>query len=115
MPSKDILIQFARGDMTVPNPTTTALLRAGNLADRATLYRYDLLYPSLPLNTAKNPHNFMPNLTVAATFPQRDLAQTQIAVFFESDGREPIDPDGDGKIFETPVKPPLPEDVGFLP
>lgn len=114
MPSKDILIQFARGDMTVPNPTTTALLRAGNLADRATLYRYDLLYPSLPVGTAKNPHNFMPNLTVPATFPQRDLAQTQIAVFFESGGGETIDPDGDGKIFETPVKPPLPEDVGFL-
>src|SRR5262249_30049269 len=37
VPAKSILFQFAKGDQTVPNPTNTALLRAGDLADRATL------------------------------------------------------------------------------
>jgi hypothetical protein len=31
---KDIIVQFAKGDKTVPNPPATALLRAGDLADR---------------------------------------------------------------------------------
>jgi hypothetical protein len=89
-------------------------LRAGNLRDRATLYRYDLLYPTLPKGTTTNPHNFMPNLTVPPTFAQRDLAQTQIAVFFATNGQRTIDPDGDGAIFETPAGT-LPEDTGFNP
>ena len=43
---KDVIVQFAKGDKTVPNPTNTALLRAGNLSDRATYYRYDLVFPT---------------------------------------------------------------------
>ena len=41
--------------------------------------------------------------------------QDQIARFFASDGVEVIDPDGPGPLFETPVSPPLPEDVVFFP
>jgi hypothetical protein len=33
---KAIVVQFAKGDQTVPNPTTSALIRAGGLEDRAT-------------------------------------------------------------------------------
>ena len=43
--AKNVIIQFARGDQTVPNPTTTALIRSGDLADRTTLFRNDLAYP----------------------------------------------------------------------
>src|SRR5262249_43498573 len=39
VPAKSVIIQFAKGDQTVPNPTATALLRAGDLADRTTFYR----------------------------------------------------------------------------
>jgi hypothetical protein len=115
MPAKDVIIQFARGDLTVPNPTTTALVRAGNLADRTTFYRYDLVFPTLPAGSPKNPHNFMPNFTVPATFAQRDAAQTQIAQFFATNGEDTIDPDGAGPFFETPIAGPLPEDVGAIP
>jgi len=38
VPAKPLIIQFARGDQTVPNPATTAMLRAGDLADRAMTY-----------------------------------------------------------------------------
>ena len=36
MPAKSVIVQFAKGDQTVPNPTATAILQAGDLADRAT-------------------------------------------------------------------------------
>ena len=35
--ARPAIIQFARGDQTVPNPTATAILRAGDLADRDVL------------------------------------------------------------------------------
>ena len=45
---KSMIIQFSRGDRTLPNPTTTAILRAGDLADRATYYRFDLFLAGNP-------------------------------------------------------------------
>ncbi len=58
-PTKRVLLQFARGDRTITNPTTTALIRAGQLTDRTTLYRADLAQTSDPRGMPKNPHNFM--------------------------------------------------------
>ena len=58
VPAKSVIYQFAKGDQIVPNPATTALLRAGDLADRATFYRHDLAFaenPQLPTN----PHGFL--------------------------------------------------------
>jgi hypothetical protein len=37
-----VIIQFAKGDQTVPNPTASAIFRAGDLDDRSTFYRNDL-------------------------------------------------------------------------
>jgi len=42
MLAKSVIYQFAKGDQSVPNPNTTAVLRAGGLADRATFYRHDV-------------------------------------------------------------------------
>jgi len=112
---KSVIIQFARGDKTNPNPTTTAIIRAGDLADRATLFRNDLAFalnPTFP----KNPHTFLTNLSgtppVAATAIG---AQTQIAIFFATNGALTIDPDGPGPLFEVPINGPLPEDLAFIP
>ncbi|HEY2370938.1 MAG TPA: Ig-like domain-containing protein [Gaiellaceae bacterium] len=107
-----VIIQFARGDETVPNPTTTAILRAGNLASRATLFRNDLAVAANPA-VAHNPHTFLTNVGGAgAAFAFE--AQQQIATFFASDGATVIDPDGSGPFFETPTSI-LPEDLGYLP
>jgi hypothetical protein len=112
--AKPVIFQFARGDQTVPNPTTTAILRAGDLADRATFFRNDLAYAANPA-TPKNPHTFLTNIGVAAVAPYSVAAQTQIAVFFATSGAMTIDPDGAGPIFETPVGLPLPETLNFIP
>ncbi|RQP25057.1 Ig-like domain-containing protein [Piscinibacter terrae] len=112
--AKPVIFQFAKGDQTVPNPTTTAILRAGDLADRATIFRNDLAYAANPA-TPKNPHTFLTNIGVAAVAPYSVAAQTQIAVFFATNGAMTIDPDGAGPIFETPVGLPLPETLNFIP
>jgi hypothetical protein len=102
-----VIIQFAKGDQTVPNPTATAILRAGNLADRATYFRNDLLFsavdaantgPATPerallLNTVRNPHTFLTNVATPYGGPFAIGAQVQIAIFFMSDGTTVIDPD----------------------
>ena len=111
--AKSVILQFAKGDMTVPNPTTSAILRAGDLADRATYFRNDLAYVAAP-TIAKNPHTFLTNLTGAGA-PFAVMAQQQIAVFFASLGTLIIDPDGAGPFFEVPIAGPLPESLNFIP
>lgn len=113
--AKPVIFQFAKGDATVPNPTTTAILRAGDLADRATFFRNDLAYAATGGAIPKNPHTFLTNIGNSAAAPFAVAAQSQIAVFFTSDGAVVIDPDGSGAVFETPIALPLPETLNFLP
>jgi Big-like domain-containing protein len=111
---KAVIIQFAKGDMTVPNPTTSALIRAGGLADRATFFRNDLAFASVPGYTVKNPHTFLTNLG-GAPAPFAVGAQLQMATFLASSGAVTIDPDGPGPFYETPIAGPLPETLNFIP
>jgi hypothetical protein len=112
---KPVIVQFAKGDMTVPNPTTSAILRAGGLADRALYYRNDLSFAATSGAIPKNPHTFLTNIGLAAAAPYAVAAQSQIAVFFATGGATTIDPDGANPIFEMPVVLPLPETLNFLP
>jgi hypothetical protein len=113
--AKPVIIQFARGDKTVPNPTATALIRSGDLKDRATFFHNDLAF-ALGVGFGKNPHTFLTN--IGGTLPVATAAigaQTQIAVFFTTNGALTIDPDGPGPLFEVPIAGALPEDLGFIP
>ena len=112
VPAKTVIYQIAKGDQSVPNPNGTAILRAGDLADRATFYHHDLAFaenPALP----KNPHTFIISTNVAAFRPIALAAQEQIAVFFATDG-EIIHPEP-SQFFEVPIALPLPEDFNFIP
>jgi hypothetical protein len=106
-----VIIQFAKGDQTVPNPTATAIFRAGELTDRSTYFRNDIPIATIP-GAPVNPHAFLTNIT-ASTATLAIAAQEQIATFFESDGTLVIDPDGAGPYFEVPIKGPLPEVLNF--
>jgi hypothetical protein len=112
--AKPVIVQFAKGDSTVPNPTSSALLRAGALQDRATYYRNDLAFAQ-DAGVAKNPHTFLTNIGSASGVGYAAAAQTQIAVFFQSNGATVIDPDGPGPFFEAPISLPLPEGLNYLP
>src|SRR5262245_11454203 len=110
--AKSVIIQFAKGDQNVTNPRATALIRAGDLADRATLYRHDLASaenPKLP----KNPHQFLIMVVDPAVRPIALGYQSQIAAFFASDGEVVIHPEP-GRFFETPLVGSLPEQPNFI-
>src|SRR5262245_9318289 len=100
VPARPVLFMFAKGDKTVPNPTETAVLRAGDLADRTLYYRYDLAAAAGLHSPNDDPH------TVTNT--------GAIATFLASDGNKTIDPDGSGPIWETPIAGSLPEDLSFV-
>ena len=108
-----VIYQFARGDMTVPNPTTSAILRACGCASRATIFRNDIAFALNPL-TPKNPHTFLTNIAAPSVAAYALQAQAQIATFFATDGAVTIDPDGAGPIFETPTSI-VPEDLAYIP
>ena len=113
VPAKSVIFQFAKGDLGAANPNTTAILRAGDLADRTLYYRHDLArteIPSLPMNA----HMFMVSIGVAAF---RDIAlgaQAQIAMFFASDGETIVHPEP-ARFFEVPIQGPLPEELNYIP
>jgi hypothetical protein len=111
---KPVIFQVAKGDVTVPNPTSSAIVRAGDLADRTTYFRNDLAYAANPA-MPKNPHTFLTNVFVPAAAPYAVGAQTQIAMFFATNGALTIDPDGAGGVFEVPIAGPLPEGLNFIP
>jgi hypothetical protein len=113
VPAKAVLFLFGTGDQNVPNPTTTALLRAGDLADRAMLCRHDVAYaehPTLP----KNSHGFAGGVT-NPNWRQIALgAHEQIAVFVASHGQTIIHPEP-RRFFEVPIQGPLPEALNYIP
>jgi Bacterial Ig-like domain len=108
-----VIIQFARGDETVPNPTASAIIRAGNLQSRSTLFRNDLAVAANPA-VSHNPHTFLTNVFDPAGVTFALEAQQQIATFFATDGALTIDPDGGAPFFETPTSM-VPEDLAYLP
>jgi hypothetical protein len=90
-PDDRVLVQIARGDETVPNPTSATLVRAGGLSPRTSLYRNDRTARS-----GDNPHGFLLDPTFLVGFTG---GQTQMSTFLASGGRI-IDPDGPIGIFQ---------------
>jgi hypothetical protein len=112
--AKPIVFQMAKGDRTMPNPTSSLIVRAGDFADRVTYFRNDLAVaadPALP----KDPHGFMTGIGNPANRPYAIAAQRQIAEFLSSDGARTVDPDGPQGMFEVPLVGPLPEGLNFVP
>lgn len=93
----------------------TAILRAGDLADRATYNRHDLAYAERP-GLSKNRHGFMVGIGLAGGgFLEIGLsAQRQIATFFASNEAVVIRPEP-ARFFEVPITSPLPEDLSYIP
>jgi hypothetical protein len=117
VPAKTVILQYARGDQTVPNPTTSAIIRAGSLQDRTTAFRNDLAFAADP-TFPKNPHTFLtrlPGLAPPGAAAVAIAGQDQIAQFFASGGTTVIDPDGAGPLFETPLSVPPWEDLAYIP
>ena len=93
--TKEVLLQIAFGDATVPNPTSGNVVRAGGLTDLVTYYRNDLT-----ATRGTNPHGFLADPSLQG----RQQAQLQLTTFLRTGQR--IDPDGPGPVFETPIADP---------
>jgi hypothetical protein len=114
VPAKLVMLQLAKGDITGTNPRTTAIIRAGNLADLATFYRNDLAFAEDP-TVPKDPHTFLTNLTRPGIAGQiAHGGQMQVATFLASEGSQIIYPEP-VRFFEVPILLPLPEDLSFIP
>ncbi|HXJ55140.1 MAG TPA: hypothetical protein VNU68_00610 [Verrucomicrobiae bacterium] len=105
------LLWMARTDQTSPNPTTSELIRAGDLKDRTVYYRHDLFYAANPVGNLKNPHTIY-RLQGPVMLPITVAIQEQLSQFFESDGAliNQTSP-----YFEVPMQSPLPEDLDYIP
>lgn len=112
VPLKSVLIQFGKGDLIVPNPVATVIVRAGGLADRTTFYRHDVAYTDNPM-LPKDSHSFMTSTGVPAFRSIAVAAQEQIAIFFATDGTQIIQPQP-ARYFEAPIALPLPTELNFI-
>jgi hypothetical protein len=117
VPPKPVIIQFAYGDRRIPNPSTTLLLEAGDLANRSTFFRSDKAFATnpepFPFDASLYPHSFLQIFADQQLTGYALQAQGQIAKFFALDGTNHLldpfnqsqitDPDGGGPIFEVPA------------
>ena len=113
VPAKSILVLFAKGDMTAPNPRTTGLVRAGVLREKTIFYRNDIAFAE-DSSVPKDPHTFLqPVATPGITGQVARGGQATIAVFLASGGTAIIHPEP-ARFFEFPVVV-LPEDYSYIP
>lgn len=111
---KTVLCMMQKGDQSAPNPRSTQLARAGDLADVTTFYRNDLAFAEDP-TINKNPHSMqlrwtMPGLS--GEIGRGSIEQT--AIFLASGGQTIVHPEP-VRFFEAPISLPLPEDFSYIP
>ena len=113
-----VLWQFARGDRTVPNPQTSALIRAAGGRPMVQLYRHDVAR-AVYADLGSNPHTYLVDVRSVAGAAIALAVQGQMAEFFQANGT--LVPGvnsfqlrilfGGRSLFESPEG--LPEDLGF--
>lgn len=96
--SKNVIVQIAYGDGTVPNPANNDFLRAGNLYGKTWVYRADR-----SATPSANPHGFLTDISSPAHFE----AQEQIRRFIASNGADERDPDGSKPNWEPATSSPV--------
>ncbi len=113
---RPVLWQFARGDRSVPNPQTSALIRTAGMASSAWLYRHDLALALFPDLNA-NPHTYLIEIRSGPTAAVSNATQSQMAGFFALEGLAVQNPNTLARgtfgreVFEIPDT--LPEDLGY--
>ena len=89
-----MLVQWALGDRVVPNPTTAALVRAGELADRTVVVRADRVARASGAEWP-DPHGFLLSVRAPGLVGKVALAaQEQLARFLRDDGEAIWTPTG---------------------
>ncbi|MGH9584945.1 MAG: hypothetical protein ACRD4O_18650, partial [Bryobacteraceae bacterium] len=134
VPEKNVLFQFGYGDLEVPNPTESAVVRAADGQTNTSLFDFqaaasispDLLGVTMTMGSVPFPilpHRILSNPTIFGAPSETPLSlaeQRQAAQFFASDGESIVDPDqflvgspyAHQNLFTDPTA--LPETQNFL-
>ncbi len=140
VPAKNTLFQFGYGDLEMPNPTESAVIRAANAQSSSWFLHFDEALASHPELLAVEsvqapfpilPHRVLSNETIFDTLPSGELAypaetslalaeQEQVAAYFASNGKHNANPNRfltgtfqpSSNLFEAPTT--LPESPNFL-
>ncbi len=114
VPAKRVIYRVMKGDQTAPNPTTTATIRSGGLADVTLYYRHDL---------ARSDNSALPTNPHAGAFDDVSVygeiakgALEQVGTFLEHDGRlddKRITQPEPARYFEFPIAE-LPEGLNYI-
>jgi hypothetical protein len=102
-----VLVQLALDDRVVPNPTSAALVRAGELADRTVLVRSDRVVRAAGAEWP-DPHGFLLTVRAPGLIGRVALAaQEQLARFLRDDGEAVwaptgLAPAGGERLIESP-------------
>jgi len=118
VPIKRVLFQYAIGDRTVPNPANTALVRAANMRETTSVFRFDAVKGRIP-GAPLDPHAYLAlGLLGSLQYSAIALAhQAQGGLWFQ--GTDETVPNVNGglrllfgrDVFETPEF--LTEDLNF--
>jgi dienelactone hydrolase len=130
-PGGNTLFQFGFGDLEMPDPTQSAVIRAANARLSSWFFRFDtaaqidptllgLTYPGVGFPIL--PHRLLSNPTIFDVPAETSVsiaAQKQAAAYFASGGKSNPDPNrylngifAGTKLFRIPAH--LPEDLNFL-
>jgi hypothetical protein len=113
VPAKTVLVLFAKGDLTAPNPRSSALVRFGQLRERTIYYRNDLAFAEDP-TVPRDPHTFLQPIVGAGIAAQVARGgQLTIAEYLASGGTV-INHPTPTRFFEFPIEV-LPENFSFIP
>jgi dienelactone hydrolase len=135
VPAKSVLFQFGLGDLEVPNPTESAVVRAAGAQASTWYFRMDLAaltygHPELLGITTPDvgglpilPHRILANPTIFSSPAETSIAlaeQKQVAAFFSSKGDSNPDPNQwvtapfspSMHLFQVPQT--LPEQLNYL-
>jgi len=113
---KRVLFQVAKGDRSMPNPTSANLVRTAGMPEMLSFYRHDLARATVP-QLAENPHGYLTTRSPAAANTIALAAQRQILLFFTSpaaavpDVNDLVRPVFGKDLFEVPDK--LPDDLNY--
>jgi len=134
VPPKNTLLQYGFGDLEMPNPTESAIVRAANAQPFSWFLRFDeavashpgllnvgsvgVPFPILPHRTLSNETIFDPGFPAETSLALAE--QRQVAAYFASNGKGNPDPNKflegvfmpSSKLFEIPKT--LPESLNFL-
>jgi hypothetical protein len=109
---RPFLVQAARSDPASTNPAFSALVRAGDFADRVAFYRHDLNFGND--GVPQGSHQFVTQIGAPPAHSRVARgALEQIATFFESDGKTVLLPTP-AELWEMPIKK-RPEDTFLVP